>query len=58
MVEYRCPHCRTPIYDDDALLCLYCGQSLDRGRRLGIPKPLLAVLVAVLVLAFVLSLVF
>ncbi len=31
MPEYICPHCKKPIYDDDALLCLYCGESLERG---------------------------
>jgi predicted amidophosphoribosyltransferase len=31
MSEYICPHCKKPIYDDEALLCLYCGQSLNRG---------------------------
>jgi predicted amidophosphoribosyltransferase len=23
-----CPHCQKPIEDDEALLCLYCGESL------------------------------
>lgn len=31
MPEYICPHCKKPIYDDEALLCLYCGESLRRG---------------------------
>ena len=25
-----CPHCGNPIYDEEALLCLYCGNSLKR----------------------------
>ena len=25
-----CPHCKNPIYDEEALLCLYCGNSLKR----------------------------
>ncbi len=29
--EYICPHCGNPIYDDEALLCLYCGENLERG---------------------------
>jgi len=29
--EYICPHCNKPIYDEDALLCLYCGENLERG---------------------------
>lgn len=31
MAEYICPHCKKPVYDDEALLCLYCGESLNRG---------------------------
>ncbi|MBD3379478.1 MAG: zinc-ribbon domain-containing protein [Candidatus Omnitrophica bacterium] len=31
MAEYICPHCGKPIYDDEALLCLYCGENLERG---------------------------
>ncbi|MBU2102868.1 MAG: zinc ribbon domain-containing protein [Candidatus Omnitrophota bacterium] len=31
MPEYICPHCKNPIYDDEATLCLYCGESLDRA---------------------------
>ena len=31
MTEYICPHCGKPIEDDDALLCLYCGENLERG---------------------------
>lgn len=26
--EYICPHCGKPIYDEDALRCLYCGEKL------------------------------
>ncbi|MFH1846159.1 MAG: hypothetical protein ABH869_01235 [Candidatus Omnitrophota bacterium] len=28
--EYLCPHCNNPIYDEDALLCCYCGENLER----------------------------
>jgi hypothetical protein len=31
MSKYICPHCKQPIYDDEALLCLYCGESLHRS---------------------------
>lgn len=31
MSEYICPHCKKPVYDDEALLCLYCGESLNRA---------------------------
>ncbi|MGE0268540.1 MAG: hypothetical protein AB7S78_08815 [Candidatus Omnitrophota bacterium] len=30
MNEYICPHCQNPIYDEDALSCHFCGESLDR----------------------------
>ena len=30
MSEHICPHCHNPIYDDDALLCHFCGESLMR----------------------------
>jgi len=30
-MEYICPHCGKPIDDEDALLCLYCGENLERG---------------------------
>jgi predicted nucleic acid-binding Zn ribbon protein len=34
MSEYLCPHCKNPIYDDEAILCLFCGESLNRpGKR-------------------------
>lgn len=28
-----CPHCRNPIYDPEALLCHFCGNSLNRASR-------------------------
>ncbi|MFC1577139.1 zinc ribbon domain-containing protein [Candidatus Omnitrophota bacterium] len=31
MGEYICPNCGKPVYDDEALLCLYCGENLRRG---------------------------
>lgn len=34
MVQERvCPHCRQPIYDEDALLCHFCGESLGRVSK-------------------------
>lgn len=45
-----CPHCRNPIYDEDALLCHFCGESLQRagGGLMGNLKygPLRVVLIA------------
>lgn len=31
MEGYTCPHCRNPIFDEDALLCHFCGESLQRA---------------------------
>jgi len=62
--EYTCPHCKKPIYDVEALFCLYCGESL--GRSIGFlsslkyttPK-IIGVAIALLVLvSFVLLVVF
>jgi len=33
MEKYICPNCRNPIYDDDALLCHFCGESLQRANK-------------------------
>jgi len=33
MGEYKCPHCKNPIYDNDALLCHFCGESLDKSSK-------------------------
>lgn len=31
MSEYICPNCKNPIYDEDALFCHFCGESLERA---------------------------
>jgi len=31
MGAYICPNCKNPIHDDDALLCHFCGGSLERA---------------------------
>jgi len=31
MSEYICPNCKNPVYDEEALLCHYCGESLERS---------------------------
>lgn len=52
MTEYICPHCRKPIYDDEALLCLYCGESLNRDigfmGKIKYTKPRIIVMAVVL----------
>lgn len=53
MAEYICPHCRKPIYDDEALLCLYCGESLNRSvgfmGMIKYPTPRVIITIAVVV---------
>ena len=36
MAEHICPHCKNPTYDDEALLCHFCGESLGRYSSGGI----------------------
>lgn len=58
MSEYICPHCQQPIYDDEALLCLYCGQGLNRAvgfmGKLKYPKPkiIIVIIVALVLVSF------
>ena len=33
MQGYRCPHCGNPIFDEEALLCHFCGESLQRAGK-------------------------
>jgi len=62
MSEYICPHCGNPIYDDEALLCLYCGENLKRSIgvmgsiKYPTPRIVIAVIVGVLLLCFALFL--
>ncbi len=53
MVEHTCPHCKKPIYDDDALRCPYCGESLNRGigfmGKIKYPTPRIIVVIAVII---------
>ena len=62
--EYSCPHCRKPIYDQDALLCLYCGKSLRRSVGfLGAmkylrPKAIIVALVVLVVVSFIILMIF
>ena len=53
MSERVCPHCRKPIYDDDALLCLYCGESLQRDRFFIKPRIVFLLLAVILILSFI-----
>jgi len=52
MAEYICPHCHKPVYDDEALLCLYCGESLNRGKPFLKPKLFLVIIVIIVLLSF------
>jgi len=59
MSEYICPHCKKPIYDDEALLCLYCGESLNRQEK-HIPgfKFLFIAILLLLLISFILIQIF
>ena len=63
-MAYICPHCKNPINDDEALLCLYCGESLKRNigvmGKLKYPKPktIIIVLVGLILLSFILLFIF
>lgn len=58
MSEYICPHCKQTINDDEALLCLYCGESLNRpvgfmGRlKYPTPKIIMVIIVILLLVSF------
>jgi hypothetical protein len=60
MPEIKCPHCGNPIYDEEALLCLYCGNSLRRkigfmGRiKNSSPQLIIILLVLIFIAAFLL----
>jgi len=58
MSEIICPHCKNPIYDEDALSCHFCGNSLNRassggvfGKMRGAGMKWVWVMVALIVLA-------
>jgi hypothetical protein len=54
MAVIICPHCKNPVHDDDALLCLYCGESLNRGRRGPVLTPVFFAILFVILLSFLL----
>jgi len=61
MSEYICPQCKNPIYDEDALLCHFCGESLKRSGsgvmgKMKYPKPrtIFIVIVVIMILSFAL----
>jgi len=33
MAGHECPYCRNRIYDEEALLCHFCGNSLHRTSK-------------------------
>jgi hypothetical protein len=61
---FDCPHCHKPIDDDEALLCLYCGGSLNRpvgnfGKmRYALTKHSLWILVGLVILGFLILQIF
>jgi predicted nucleic acid-binding Zn ribbon protein len=58
MSEYLCPHCKNPIYDDEAILCLFCGGSLNRpGKRFPKSKMIFLVIAAIALFSFIIYLI-
>ena len=59
MPELTCPHCGNPVYDEEALLCLYCGNSLKRkigfmGKmKNSLPKFLLVAVIGLIIFSFI-----
>ena len=59
MGEYICPNCQNPIYEDEAILCHFCGESLKRSGQ-GLlsklkykrPQGALIIIVSFIVLSF------
>ena len=65
MSEVICPHCKNSIYDDDALLCHFCGGSLHRAGKGFISnlkyannKGIWILIIGVLLLSFILIVIF
>lgn len=62
MSEWFCPHCGMSIYDDEAILCHNCGNSLEKrsGGLMGFMRSpwVMGIVIAVIVLSFVLISVF
>jgi hypothetical protein len=63
MNPVSCPHCKNPIYDPDAVLCHFCGESLERkssgmlgGLRSGMVKWVFAAVATMIIISFILSL--
>ena len=52
MAEFICPHCKKPVYDEDALLCLYCGESLQRPKYFLKPNTVFIFVVIIVLLSF------
>jgi len=60
----ECPYCHKPIYDNDALSCIYCGMKLPVGdtgllSKLNTPKGrfFLVILVSLIIIGFLLWLI-
>ena len=55
----KCPHCGNPIHDEEAIRCLFCGESTERmldflAEKWGSPVKTILIAVAVLlVITFV-----
>jgi ribosomal protein S27E len=57
MSEIQCPHCKQPISDQDALNCLYCGESLNQPTgfmSLIQSKAVIGIIALAVILSFIL----
>lgn len=57
-MEHICPHCKQEIYEKDALLCHFCGKSLERKTHdvIGKITPLKILIAVVVLIAVMMSL--
>ncbi len=51
-MERLCPHCHKPINDDDALLCLFCGESISSPSASR--RSIMIIIIALIIIAFLL----
>ncbi len=54
MDDRICPHCKKPIYDEDALLCLYCGKSLSGANKYFMPQAIIIFVIIIILIGFTL----
>lgn len=64
MSKDKCPHCGKPVYNDDALRCLFCGRRLEKGVgflgkiKYSTPRIILGILITLLTVSFLILIIF